>query len=74
LAIDVELFGQFAEGRPKQTSLNLGRPVTVRDVAVLLRLEPEAVGLISINGVQSELQDPVPADCRLCFFPPMTGG
>jgi hypothetical protein len=74
LAIDVELFGQFAEGRPKVTTLNLVRPVTVQDVAVLLGLDPEAVGLISINGVQSELDDPVPGDCRLCFFPPMTGG
>jgi molybdopterin converting factor small subunit len=74
LAIDVELFGQFAEGRPKVTTLNLVRPVTVRDVAVLLGLDPESVGMISINGIQSELEDPVPADCRLCFFPPMTGG
>jgi hypothetical protein len=74
LPVDVELFGQFAEDRPKQTTLNLERPVTVRDVAVLLRLDPEAVGLISIDGVQSELDDTVPGDCRLCFFPPMTGG
>lgn len=74
MPVDVELFGQFAEDRPKQTTLNLERPVTVRDVAVLLRLDPEAVGLISIDGVQSELDDTVPGDCRLCFFPPMTGG
>ena len=74
MPVDVELFGQFAEGRPKQTTLNLERPVTVRDVVVLLRLDPETVGMISINGIQSELDDPVPGDCRLCFFPPMIGG
>jgi hypothetical protein len=74
LPVDVELFGQLAVGRPRRTTLSLEPRVTVRDVAGLLGLDPEAVGLISIDGVQSELDDPVPGDCRLCFFPPMTGG
>jgi len=74
LPIDLELFGQFAVGRQKRMTLNLEQPVTVRDVAVLVGLDPEDVGLISIDGVQSEVEDPVPSDCRLCFFPPMTGG
>jgi molybdopterin converting factor small subunit len=74
LSVDVELFGQLALGRPRRTTLSLEPRGTARDVAVVLGLDPEAVGLISINGVQSELEDPVPADCRLCFFPPMTGG
>jgi hypothetical protein len=37
-------------------------------------LNPEQVGLITINGVQSELQDALPPDCRLCFFPYLSGG
>lgn len=74
MPVDVELFGQLAADRPARTSLNLESGATVRHVAALLELEPEAVGLISIDGVQSELDDPVPGDCRLCFFPPMTGG
>lgn len=48
--------------------------MTVQEVAILLGLNPDDVGLIAINGVQSEMQDPVPPDCRLCFFPPMSGG
>ena len=48
--------------------------MTVLDVANLLELNPDEIGLIVINGVQSEFQDPVPPDCRLCFFPPMSGG
>jgi hypothetical protein len=43
-------------------------------VAILLGVDPQQVGLIVINGVQSEMQDPVPPDCRLCFFPYMSGG
>ena len=74
MAVDVELFGQLAAGRLRRTALSLTPGVTVRDVAVLLSLEPEAVGLVSIDGVESELDDPVPGNCRLCFFPPMTGG
>jgi hypothetical protein len=74
LPVEVELFGQLAAGRPRRTTLSLEPRGTVRDVAIVLGLDPEAVGLISINGVQSELEDAVPADCRLCFFPPMTGG
>jgi hypothetical protein len=30
--------------------------------------------LISIDGVQSELEDIVQPDSRLCFFPYITGG
>jgi len=74
LPVDVELFGQLGADRPRRTTLNLESAVTVRHVAALLELEPETVGLISIDGVQSELDDLVPGDCRLCFFPPMTGG
>ena len=43
-------------------------------VAILLDLNPDEIGLIAIDGVQSELEDPVPLNCRLCFFPPVSGG
>jgi hypothetical protein len=74
MAVDVEVFGQLAHGIPRRQSVTLERPMTVRDVAIWLGLDPRAVGLIAINGVQSEMQDSVPPDCRLCFFPPMSGG
>ena len=48
--------------------------MTAEEVAVLLGVNPDQIGLIAIDGVQSELQDPVPLDCRLCFFPPVSGG
>jgi molybdopterin converting factor small subunit len=74
LAVDVELFGQLSPGVERRQTLSLERPTTAYEVAVLLGLDPEEVGLIVINGVLSQMQDPVPPDCRLCFFPPMSGG
>jgi hypothetical protein len=48
--------------------------MTVNEVAILLGVDPKEVGLVVINGVVSQMQDTVPPDCRLCFFPPMSGG
>lgn len=74
MAVDIELFGQLLPGTPRRQTLTLERPMTVEDVALLLGLNPDEIGLISINGVQSEMEDSVLPGCRLCFFPPMSGG
>ena len=72
--MDVELFGQLLPGAQRRQTLSLERSLTVQDVAILLGLDPTEVGLVVINGVQSGMQDRVPPDCRLCFFPPVSGG
>ena len=72
--VEIELFGHLAYSLPRRQTLTLEHSMTVLDVANLLELNPDEIGLIVINGVQSEFQDPVPPDCRLCFFPPMSGG
>jgi molybdopterin converting factor small subunit len=74
MMIEVELFGQLLPCAERRQSLNLESPVTVGDVAALLGIQAEEIGIISINGVQSEMDDTVPPDCRLCFFPPLSGG
>ena len=74
MAVQVELFGQLAPGAQRTRMLTLEQPMTVQQIAMQLGLEPEQIGLIVINGVQRELHDPVPGDCRLCFFPPVSGG
>lgn len=74
MQIEVELFGQLSVGKQRKQNLNLDHPLDVREVAVLLGLNLEQIGLITINGVQSEMEDIVPTGCRLCFFPPMSGG
>ncbi len=74
MAVEVELFGQLLLGAPRRQALTLEHPTTVREVANRLGLDPDEIGLIVVNGVQSEVDDLVPPDCRLCFFPPMSGG
>lgn len=74
MTVDIELFGQLADGKQKRQALNLERPITVREAAEQLGLDKELIGLIAIDGVQRELEDILPIDCRLCFFPPLSGG
>jgi hypothetical protein len=74
MALDVELFGQLADGSLRRQSLTLETPLPVSEVVALLGVNPEEVGLITIDGVQSSMEDEVPLTCRLCFFPPMSGG
>ena len=74
MVVDVELFGQLLPGVQRRQALSQECPMTVQDVAIVLGLDPADVGLVIINGVQSGMQDPVPPDCRLCFFPPVSGG
>jgi molybdopterin converting factor small subunit len=74
MTVSVELFGQLSLPRPRKQTLELEDRATVRAAADLLGLDPEEIGLITINGVQSEMEDSLPPGCRLCFFPYVTGG
>lgn len=74
MTVDVELFGQLASTVKRRQDLTLIYPLPVLEVAAMLGINPEEVGLITIDGVQSSMQNQVPLNCRLCFFPPMSGG
>jgi len=74
MSIEIELFGQLLPGTQRRQMMTMTRPVSVQEVANILGLKLEEVGLITIDGVQSEKEDTVKPGCRLCFFPPMSGG
>jgi hypothetical protein len=74
VTVEIELFGQLLPGRQRKQSLELECPLQVGEVATRLGLNPQEIGLITINNVQSELDDPVPPNSRLCFFSHMSGG
>ena len=74
MSIDVEVFGQLLGGKRRRETLPLPHPVSVLEVANILGLQPEDVGLITVDGVQSEMPDTVRPGSRVCFFPPMSGG
>ena len=74
MTIEIELFGQLLPGKPRKQTLELERPMLVQDVALRLGLNPKEIGLMTMDGIQSELEESVPPTCRLCFFPHMSGG
>jgi hypothetical protein len=74
MVVEIEIFGQLGESLKRRQSMILKAPVSVFEAATLLGLNPEEVGLVTIDGVQQWMEDIVPLECRLCFFPPMSGG
>jgi hypothetical protein len=74
MQISIELFGQLSPLSPRRQTLDLANHAKVQEAAALLGLNSEEIGLITINGVQSELQGHLSPDCRLCFFPYLSGG
>lgn len=74
MIIEVELFGQLEPQLPRLQSIDVTESSIVLDVAKLLSLDLDKVGLITINGIQCEEFEKLPPDSRLCFFTHMSGG
>ena len=74
MAVDIEVFGQLLEGQHRRRSIKITAPVPVRDLVQKIGLDSDQIGLIMIDGVQSNLDDQVQPDSRLCFFPFVDGG
>jgi molybdopterin converting factor small subunit len=74
MIVEVELFGQLAPDNPRLQSVNVTEGTTVSEVAAMLNLNLEKVGLITVDGIQKEDHDLLFPDCRLCFFTHMSGG
>ena len=72
--IDIEVFGQLLQNKQQRQALEVMNPTLIRDVVNMLGLREEEIGLITVDGVQSEPEDLVHPGSRLCFFPPMSGG
>lgn len=72
--VSVELYGQLSPQSPRRQTLDLASQATAGEAAILLGLNLEEIGLIIINGVQSEMEDALSTGCRLCFFPYVSGG
>jgi hypothetical protein len=74
VAIDIEVFGQLLPGQPRRQTLEIQVSKTARELAGSIGLDPAEIGLVTINGVQSSLDEWVHPGSRLCFFPYITGG
>lgn len=73
--VEIRIFGPLWEHLEPRLELDLeGRDLTVADLLSRLGIEASEVGIVTVDGRQSDFGEPVPARCRVCIFPPMSGG
>jgi hypothetical protein len=56
------------------TIYTFDHPITFGELMTELKLNPQAIGLIVVNGVQSEAEDVVPNNAKVRFFSHTGGG
>jgi molybdopterin converting factor small subunit len=73
--VEVQIFGDLWKHLAPRLELDLeGRAVRMADLIAQLDIDPSEVGIVTIDRRQSNLDEIVPADSRVCIFPPMFGG
>ena len=73
--VEVRIFGPLWEHLAPSQEMDLeGREVTLADLLVRLGIDPAEVGIVTVDRRQSNLGEIIPADGRVCIFPPMSGG
>ena len=73
--VEVRIFGPLWEHLESSLELDQGgHEITVADLLTLLGIDPAEVGIVTVNGRQSPMDEIIPADGRVCIFPPMSGG
>jgi hypothetical protein len=73
--VEVRISGALWEHLESSMELDLeGREVTVADLLARLDIDPAAVGIVTVDRRQSRLDEIIPANGRVCIFPPMFGG
>jgi hypothetical protein len=73
--VEVRIFGDLWKHLAPRLELDLeGRDVRMADLITQLDIDPSEVGIVTIDRCQSNLDEIVSADSRVCIFPPMFGG
>ena len=73
--VEVRIFGPLWEHLAPNLELDLeGHEIAVADLLARLGIDPAEVGIVTVNRRQSKLDEIVPADGRVCIFPPISGG
>jgi molybdopterin converting factor small subunit len=73
--VQVKVFGPLWEHVEPSLELDLeGQEIAVADLLARLGIDAAEVGIVTVNRRQSRLDEMVPADGRVCIFPPMSGG
>jgi molybdopterin converting factor small subunit len=73
--VEVRIFGPLWEHLEPNLELDpQGHDITVAALLARLGIDPAEVGIVTVNRRQSNMDDIIPADSRVCVFPPMSGG
>jgi sulfur carrier protein ThiS len=73
--VELRVYGTLWGHLEPSLELDLdGRETVVADLLARLGIDPAEVGIVTVNRRQSNLDKIVPADGRVCVFPPMSGG
>jgi molybdopterin converting factor small subunit len=73
--VEVRVFGALWEHLEPRLQLDLeGCGISVADLLARLGIDPSEVGIVTVDGRQSNLDESIPAQGRVCIFPPMSGG
>jgi sulfur carrier protein ThiS len=73
--VEVRIVGALWEHLEPSLELDLeGRDVAVADLLARLGIDPAEVGIVTVDGRQSNHDKIIPADGRVYIFPPMFGG
>jgi molybdopterin converting factor small subunit len=73
--VEVRFFGPLWQHLAPSLELDLAQgESTVADLLARLDINAAEVGIVTVDRRQSNLDDIVSADSRVCIFPPMSGG
>jgi len=72
--IHVKLFAYLRDGIGKHVDLEYVEGMKIIDVVHQLKLDPDRVSLIIINGVHETLDYVIHPDDNIKLFPPVGGG
>jgi hypothetical protein len=73
--VEIHVFGALWEHLEPRLELDLeGCDISVADLLARLGIDPSEVGIVTVDGRQSNFDELVPASCHVWIFPLMSGG
>ena len=74
MLVEVRLFATFRKNRFKVDKLQLPQDTTPADILSRLKIVPEEVGILLVNGKRSPADHKLSPDDVVSFFPMLGGG
>lgn len=74
MKIEVRLFATFRNGRFKKSTIEYNKQIMPKDIIKDLKIKPEEVAILLINGISSDINTPLKDKDTLSLFPPVGGG